>query len=95
MRFFLVHPLDGVQMGCRVQDDKSEIQDEYFNEEVVKDNIVEGIESKGRTFLKKKKSGILLVISSKTKVISEPSQKLFILLQVLYWMVIQEMFLIY
>ena len=56
-------------MGCRVQDDKSEIQDEYFNEKVVKDNTVEGIESKDRTFLKKKKSGILLVISSKTKVI--------------------------
>ena len=47
--------VDGVQMGCRVQDDKSEIQDEYFNEEVVKDTIVDGIESKDRTFLKKKK----------------------------------------
>ena len=72
-----------------------DFQDEYFNEEVVKDNIVEGIESKGRTFLKKKKSGILLVISSKTKVISEPFQKLFIVLQVLNWMIIQEGFLIY
>ena len=82
-------------MGCRVQDDKSEIQDEYFNEEVVKDTIVEGIESKDRTFLKKKKSGILLVISSKTKVISEPFQKLFIVLHVLNWMIIQEVFLIY
>ena len=81
-------------MGCRVQDDKSEIQDEYFNEEVVKDNIVEGIESKDRTFLKKKKSGILLVISSKTKVISEPFQTLFIVLQVLNWLIIQEVFLI-
>ena len=45
-----------IQMGCCVQDDESEIQDEYFNEEVVKDTIVEGIESKDRTFLKKKKS---------------------------------------
>ena len=44
-------------MGCRVQDDKSEFQDEYFNEEVVKDTIVEGIESKDRTFLKKKSQG--------------------------------------
>ena len=42
-------------MGCRVQDDKSEIQDEYFNKEVLKDTIVEGIENKDRTFLKKKK----------------------------------------
>ena len=83
--FTLKHPVDGVQMGCRVQDDKSEFQDEYFNEEVVKDTIVEGIESKDRTFLKKKKSGILLVISSKTKVISEPFQKLFIVLQVWNW----------
>ena len=82
-------------MGCCVQDDKSEIQDEYFNEKVVKDNTVEGIESKDRTFLKKKKSGILLVISSKTKVISEPFQKLFIVLHVLNWMIIQEVFLIY
>ena len=83
-------------MGCRVQDDKSEIQDEYFNEEVVKDTIVEGIESKDRTCRKKKKSGISLVISSKTKEISEPFQKLFIVLQFLNWMIlIQEVFLIY
>ena len=44
-------------MGCCVQDDTSEFQDEYFNEEVVKDTIVEGIESKDRTFLKKKSQG--------------------------------------
>ena len=41
-------------MECPVQIDKSEIQDEYFNREVVSEE---------------KKSGILLVISSKTKVI--------------------------
>ena len=47
--------VDGVQMGCRVQDNKTEIQDQYFKEEVVSDIIVEGIESRDRTFLKNRK----------------------------------------
>ena len=47
--------IDGIQMGCRTQENKSEIKDEYFTEEKVPNVVVEGIESKDRTFLNKKK----------------------------------------
>ena len=42
-------------MGCRTQDNKSEIKDEYFKEEIVEDITVKGIEAKDRTFLNTKK----------------------------------------
>ena len=47
--------IDGIQMGCRTQDNKSEIKDEYFKEELVEDITVQGIEAKDRTFLNTKK----------------------------------------
>ena len=47
--------IDGIQMGCRTQENKSEIKDEYFKEELVEDITVQGIEAKDRTFLNTKK----------------------------------------
>ena len=47
--------IDGIQMGCRTQDNKSKIEDDFFTEELVEDVIVKGIEAKDRTFLSKKK----------------------------------------
>ena len=46
--------IDGIQMGCRTQENKTEIKAEYFQEELVNDVLVEGIEAKDRTFLSKK-----------------------------------------
>ena len=46
-----VSVIDGIQMGCRTHEMKAEIKDEYFQEEVVPDLTVKGIEAKHRTFL--------------------------------------------
>ena len=43
--------IDGLQMGCRSNDMKAAIKDEYFEEEVVENVVVNGIEAKDRTFL--------------------------------------------
>ena len=47
--------IDGIQMGCRTQDNKSEIKDEYFKEDTVENITVKGIEAQDRTFLNTKK----------------------------------------
>ena len=43
--------VDGIQMGCRSNELKAPIKDEYFTEEQIESVIVSGIESKDRTFL--------------------------------------------
>ena len=43
--------IDGIQMGCRTNDLKADIKDEYFEEEIVGNINVNGIEAKDRTFL--------------------------------------------
>ena len=47
--------VDGIQMGCRENDKKASINEEYFSEEVVEDLDVKGIEAKERTFINVKK----------------------------------------
>ena len=50
-----VSVIDGIQLGCRTHDMKADIKDEYFEEEVVPNLTVKGIEAKDRTFLNNKK----------------------------------------
>ena len=50
-----VSVIDGIQLGCRTHDMKADIKDEYFEEEVVPNLTVKGIEAKDRTFLNTKK----------------------------------------
>ena len=47
--------IDAIQMGCRTQDNKSEVKENYFTEELVEDSVVGGIEAKDRTFLNTRK----------------------------------------
>ena len=47
--------IDGLQMGCRSNEMKASIKDEYFIEEVVDSSIVKGIEAKDRTYLSRRK----------------------------------------
>ena len=42
--------IDGIQMGCQTNSLKADIDSEYFEEALVKDVIVNGIECKDRTF---------------------------------------------
>lgn len=48
--------IDGIQMGCRTNDLKGGIKDEYFEEEVDDQFNVKGIEAKDRTFLNTRKA---------------------------------------
>ena len=47
--------IDGIQMGCRTNDLKAGIKEEYFQEEIVEHLMVKGVEAKDRTFLKTEK----------------------------------------
>ena len=47
--------IDGIQMGCRTNDLKADIKEDYFKEEIVENLIVRGIEAKDRTFLNSRK----------------------------------------
>ena len=47
--------VDGIQMGCRENDKKASIDEEYFSEEVVEGLDVKGIEAKDRTFINVKR----------------------------------------
>ena len=53
--------IDGLQMGCRSNDLKAEIKEEYFKEELVENLVVKGIEAKERTYLNSRK--VRLIIS--------------------------------
>ena len=48
--------IDGIQMGCRINDLKTEMKEEYFEEETVDNLLVKGIEAKHRTFLNTQKT---------------------------------------
>ena len=47
--------IDGIQMGCRTNDLKADIKEEYFKEDIVETPSVKGIEAKDRTFLNTRK----------------------------------------
>ena len=42
--------IDGLQMGCRTNGLKADIREDFFQEEVVEEIVVKGIEAKDRTF---------------------------------------------
>ena len=47
--------VDGLQMGCRMNNNKSNINEDYFKEEVVENIVVKGVEAKDRTFINSQK----------------------------------------
>ena len=47
--------IDGIQMGCRTNDLKAEIKEDYFKEKIVENLEVKGVEAKDRTFLNTRK----------------------------------------
>ena len=62
--------VDGIQMGCRANNKKAAIEEEYFKEEVVEGVEVKGIEAKQRTFINVKK--VRTVIGDLVKNIENP-----------------------
>ena len=58
--------IDGIQMGCRTNSSKADIEDEFFEEAVVEGIVANGIECKDRTFCKSQQVRNILATLLKT-----------------------------
>ena len=65
--------IDGTQLGCRINDKKSSIEDHYFTEEVDQ-TVVKGIEAKDRTFLNAQR--VRTIIGDLLTKVDDPSSAL-------------------
>ena len=63
--------IDGIQMGCRTNNLKAEIKEDYFKEELVEGIHVKGVEAKDRTFLNKK--SVRTIIKNLLAKVDEPN----------------------
>ena len=63
--------IDGIQMGCRTNNLKAEIKEDYFKEELVEGIHVKGVEAKDRTFLNKK--SVRTIITNLLAKVDEPN----------------------
>ena len=63
--------IDGIQMGCRSNSLKTDIEDEFFQEAVVEGIVVNGIESKDRTFCRSQ--NVRSVLATLLRTADEPS----------------------